>query len=351
MSFSSITAKIMALSLLLAIPVTYAQEQVPKRAPIPAHPSSTGEREEQEPIRIFTEEVILPISAFDEYGRFDPTIRPDDVLVLEDGVPQQVTSARRVPINLVLLIDMGSVLVFSQHLDVSRRIVLRILSQLRSGDRVLLVQFTNHAEVLQDWTEDKAKIVSAVNPERGKLLSGNRSRLSEGIIATADKLEGKEAGSTHIVLITDGDDTPGSEYAGAVNQLLQDQPTLHVLSYTILARQEARQRNSVLNFDREMKRFYKNYDKTLSVSQERLTAFAESFGGRISLPASVDEALKQGDEIAGEIGTRCLLTYIPKHAIESTKDTTPRHIEVFPRRAGLRVRALRTTLFRTLASR
>ncbi len=349
MSISSITSKIAPLIFVLATLVTYAQEQAPEKARIPAQPSSS-KRDDQEPIKIFSEEVILPITAYDEYGRFDPTVAPDDVLVLEDGVPQQVTSARRVPVNVVLLIDMGSVLVFSQHLDVTRRVVLRVLSQLRSGDRVILIQFTNRAEVLQDWTEDKAKVASALNPEHGKLLSGNRSRLSEGLVATADKLDGKEAGSTHIVLITDGDDTPGSEYANAVKQLLHYQPTLHVLSYTTLAGQEARKHKSVLNFDREMKRFYKNHDTTIKVSEERLTALVESLGGRIFLPSSVEEALKQGDEIAGEIGARCVLTYIPKHAIESTNDTTPRHIEVFPRRLGLQVHALRTTLSTTLAS-
>src|SRR6185503_3779456 len=204
---------------------------------------------------IFTQEVILPIVAYDAYGQFDPSISPDDVLVLEDGVAQQVKSARRIPLNVVLLIDMGCVVSFTQHLDVTRSIALRVISKLRPGDKVALIQFTYRAEVLQDWTDDSAKVVKALDREHGKLLSGSRSRTSEGLKATVEKLKEKEVGSTHVVLITDGDDTPGSDYVATVNQLLRLQPAVHMLSYTTLARAEVRKRKPGMFFDRAMKRF------------------------------------------------------------------------------------------------
>jgi von Willebrand factor type A domain len=250
-------------------------------------------------------------------------------------------------VNLVLLIDMGSVLPFTQHLDVTRRIVLRVLSKLRLGDRVILIQFTNRAEVLQDWTDDSAKVVKALDPERGKLLSGNRSRLTEGILATARKLTGKEVGSTHLVLITDGDDSPGSGYVAAVNQLLQFQPSMHLLSYTTLAAQEVKKRKGPFTFDRAMKRFYKDYAVATEASERRLTAFAENLGGRIFLPTSEEHALKIGDEIASNMGARYVLTYIPKRVLDSADSSKPRYIEVFSRRTGLQVQALRTRVAKT----
>jgi hypothetical protein len=305
-------------------------------------PSPTPNPDDEERIRIFTEEVVLPIVAYDSSGHFDPTITPDDVLVLEDGIAQQVKSARRIPLNVVLLIDMGSILPFTQHLDVTRQIVTRVLSKLRSGDRVLLIQFANRAEVLQDWTDETVNVLKALDPEHGKLLSSSRSRTSEGIRATVNKLAGKEPGSIHLVFITDGDDPPGSNYTADVNQLLRYQPTVHVLSYTTMVSQETRKRRGGLFFDRAMKRFYKEYDNEVKASQRRLTAFADSVGGRIFLPTSEEEAFRQGDELAGEIAATCVLTYTPKRAIEASDTTKPRHIEVFPRRAGLRVLALRT---------
>ena len=36
-------------------------------------------------MKVFTEEVRLPVAATDTYGHYDPTLEVDDVLVLEDG--------------------------------------------------------------------------------------------------------------------------------------------------------------------------------------------------------------------------------------------------------------------------
>jgi len=327
-----------------SIAAAYVVAQKPKEKPTPPAPSSKDD--EQDRVKIFTEEVVLPIVAYDAYGHFDPSINPNDVLVLEDGVWQQVNSARRIPLNVILLIDMGSAVVATQHLDVTRQIVMRVISKLQPGDRIALIQFSNRAEVLQDWTDDKQKLVKALDREHGKLLSGSRSRITAGLTVAVDELKGKETGSTHVVLITDGDETPGTEYDATVKQLLQMQPAVHVLSYTVLAAQEVRKIKSGLLFDRAMKRFYKDYENAIKDSERRLTALAENLGGRIFLPTSTEEALKQGDELAGEIGATCVLTYTPKRPLESG-DTQPRHIEVFPRRTGLRVRTLRTTVMST----
>jgi hypothetical protein len=326
----------------LVLPIGLNVPQQPQQQAAAPSPSPTPD--EQDRIKIFTQEIILPIVAYDAYGHFDPSVSPDDVLVLEDGVAQTVKSARRIPLNVLLLIDMGSVLAFTQHLDITRQVALRVISKLRPGDKMALIQFTNRAEVLQDWTDDITKVVKALDPEHGKLLSGSRSRMTEALKATVNKLKEKEVGSTHVVLITDGDDTPGNDYVATVNQLLRLQPTVHMLSYTTLARAEVRKRKGGLFFDRAMKRFYNEYDTGVQNSERRLTLLAETFGGRIFFPGSTDDALKQGNDLAGEIGATCVLTYTPKRPIEFDADARPRRLEVFPRRPGLRVRALRTTV-------
>src|ERR1043165_9259282 len=63
------------------------------------------EREPQEPIRVFTEEVRLPIFVTDNEGRFDPTLELPDIIVLEDDEMQEVRSVRRVPANVLLVLD------------------------------------------------------------------------------------------------------------------------------------------------------------------------------------------------------------------------------------------------------
>ena len=57
-----------------------------QRKPVPAA-TPNGQ---DEPVKVFTEEVRLPVIAVDQFGHYDPTVVPDDVLVLEDGVAQQI---------------------------------------------------------------------------------------------------------------------------------------------------------------------------------------------------------------------------------------------------------------------
>src|SRR5436853_7371324 len=76
------------------------QQPTPTPLPKPQH-------EEQEPIRTVIEEVQLPVAAYDNHWRLDPTLELDDIMVLEDGVPQQIRSARQIPASVLLLLDTG----------------------------------------------------------------------------------------------------------------------------------------------------------------------------------------------------------------------------------------------------
>ncbi len=89
MSLLQRTLLILLTLLLLVDGRTSAQQQ--KQNPSPS-PSPTPVSQEPDRVRVFTEEVRLPIEAVDSYGHYDPSLEPDDVLVLEDGVAQQVRS-------------------------------------------------------------------------------------------------------------------------------------------------------------------------------------------------------------------------------------------------------------------
>src|SRR5215813_8211334 len=77
-----------------------SNQQSAKPAP---SPSPTPE----ESVKVFTEEVRLPVVALDSYGHYDPTLELDDILVLEDGVAQQLRSLRHVPANVLFVLDTG----------------------------------------------------------------------------------------------------------------------------------------------------------------------------------------------------------------------------------------------------
>ena len=74
-------------------------------APVPKAQPTVPVGETQEPVKVFTEEVLIPIFVLDGNRRFDPTLEVEDLLVFEDDVLQEIRSARREPSSVLLLLD------------------------------------------------------------------------------------------------------------------------------------------------------------------------------------------------------------------------------------------------------
>ncbi|HEX7997571.1 MAG TPA: VWA domain-containing protein [Pyrinomonadaceae bacterium] len=359
-----------ALSLAITLNIS---AQAGRQQPAP-QPTPTPSQDEQ--IKIFTEEVRLPIVAFDDYGHFDPTLEMDDLLVLEDGVPQQIRSIQRIPANILLLLDTGNEITLAKSVETTRAIIMRLLANLRTEQRVAIMQFNERVELLQDWTTNREQITHVL---KTKLHSGKRSRLSEGVFAAAAKLKDTPMGSRHVVIITDGVESAGGKvsYADAIKQLVSTQATVHIISYTTLVRQAIAERynSSILkggtgvqrdgtpggqdptlppgmtrspsfsiatiDTDREMRRWYKKYADSAKLSETRLVSLAGETGGQILLPTTKEAMLAHGEEVARDIGAQYVVTYRPKRPLSESRPGEYRRIEVAARRTGVTLRARR----------
>lgn len=349
---------------------TYAQAQ-PK-------PSPTRPAEQDEPVKVFTEEVRLPVIAVDQYGHYDPTVEPDDLLVLENGVAQQIRSVRHIPANVVLLLDTGGevsgVNGMSKHPTLTRNVAIALLNQLAANTSVAAMQFNNSVEVLEKWTTDREAVIKTL---KTKLSSGKRARFSEAVAAAADLLSDRPEGTRHVVMITDGVDTPGGKVTSsqAMKRLAAARATIHIISYTEFVRQKpekksddetARQlpnnsdpirandptqpptqnRNPTftlgsIRFDPAMKRQRKAYEESVRKSQQLLTELAQETGGQIFLPKNATQMVEEAREAAREIGAEYVVTYRPKEPLAYSKEGEYRRVEVASRRVGLSVRSRR----------
>src|SRR5204863_5278695 len=112
-----------------------------------AKPSPTPKSDDQDAVRVFTEEVRLQVAARDSYGHYDPTLAIDDVLVLEDGQPQQIRSIRHLPTNVLLLLDTGNQLGLKDT-NLTREAAMRVVSTLKEGNRIAIMQFATRPELL-----------------------------------------------------------------------------------------------------------------------------------------------------------------------------------------------------------
>ena len=134
-----------------------------------ASPSATPPAQQPEPIKIYTEEVLLPVIATDSNGHFDPSLQVDDLLILEDGKPQTISSVRRIPASVLLLLDTGGFRNPAMKTNSTRDLAVSLVSQLRPGDQVAALQFGGKVELIQSWTTDQKDTIHSL---RSKLSSG-----------------------------------------------------------------------------------------------------------------------------------------------------------------------------------
>ncbi|HEV8430627.1 MAG TPA: VWA domain-containing protein [Pyrinomonadaceae bacterium] len=368
------TTGLLVMAALLTFAATQSSSQ--QSAKPQASPSPTPEKE-QESVKVFTEEVRLPVVAFDSYGHYDPTLELDDILVLEDGVAQQLRSVRHVPANVLFLLDTGGESSglggMSKSTGLTRQVASQLVAKLEEGASIAVMQSGNAAEMLQPWTTDKATVLKTL---KSKLISTKRSRISEAIANAGIQLKDRPEGSRHVVMITDGVDSPGGKVdrADAMRKLMAARATVHVISYTEFVRQKNPQNNAPVSagprppssdpitatdptlppgqtrspsygisirFDPAMKRMRKAYEAELKKSQQALKNIADETGGRIMLPVDSQEMLAQANEVARAIGAEYVVTYRPKRPLAEAQPGEYRRIEVASRRVGLSLQARR----------
>jgi len=351
--------------------------QQPNPSPSPTPVRSVISDQEQEPVRVFTEEVRLPVQAYDAYGHFDPTVVPDDVLVLEDGIAQQIRSVRHTPANVLLVLDTGGELsglgAISKSTSLTRQVAAGLVRQIPNGSWIEVLQANSSAEVVQAWTRDKDAVLEAL---KKKLFATKRSRISEAIVTASEELKNRPEGSRHVVLITDGVDSPGGkvERAEAMKRLIAARATVHVISYTEFVRQKSDNKTTDISvgprpaitdpitrtdptqppgttrsprygvsvrFDPAMRRLRKAYENDVKKSEQVLTSVAQETGGKLVLPVSSEQMLAQAGEVAQAIASEYVVTYRPTRPLAEAHPGEYRKVEVSSRRVGLTLHSRR----------
>lgn len=356
------------------VEVAAVSGQTPSTLPVPKSQPTTPASETQEPLKVFTEEVIFPIFVRDGNRRFDPTLEVADLLVFEDNVLQEITSVRREPSSVLLLLDTAGEKNPAMKTNITREIASLLVSNLRAGDRVAAIQFGDQVETIHSWTTQTEKVVHELNT---KLFSGKRSRLVDGLVAGAAHLREVPAGGRHVVLITDGvtSSTDRIRLPKAVKELLNVHATVHVISYTSIGRKVIQRQNPlvvvtnekrksaqdvvneilyptvpweeirrrkiyvILDSDVGMRRQRNKYEAETKQSEKWLASLAEETGGMMVIASSEAEMIKQGAQVAREIDAQYVVAYRPKRPLALAVEGEFRSIKVATRRGGLQIHA------------
>jgi VWFA-related protein len=344
--------------------------------PAPQHQPLKSDDPNQDILRISTEEVRIPVFAFDGRGRFDPTVSIEDLLIREDGVAQRVTGIYRVPAYVLVLADTGGELNQLKTVKLTGSVASGLVAELRSDDWIAVMQVNNSVDLITSWSRNQADIIHAIQT---KLISAKRSDLTQGLMRAADYLRQTPVGNRHLVIISDGyqPQSERDELGKAIKELAASAIAVHVISYTSLGSKQrpiahASAKSNVPEeialtlppmrspsaYTPDMKdvvraraayaidldRLFRGKGDLKEEMTRRETDFqdiADETGGVAWLPRTVPEMLNEATAAAHDIDSQYVVAYKPQRPLSEARPGEYRKLDVIPRRIGLLVRSRR----------
>ena len=349
--------------LLILFLFTVSNAQTPAPTPI----------ENDEPERIFTEEIKLNVSAVDRGGKFFAGVKKEDLVIMEDERLHQASSLRRIPASVLIVMDTGGEMRAKKGFEQTRKTAKSLINALSNEDSVAIMQYHDKVEIIAEWTTNKEEALKILST---KANFGRRSVFLNALGAATKFLQKTPLDNRHLVLITDGTDTFNNpeERKAVMQNLLATDINVHVISYTKLELTDLEPRTKrisnspapkaipdevkatlprgvqdimnapvrvTINTDREFLRKMKERKTALLDSEKYLTALSKDTNGEFTLPESNEEMLEKTALITAIIDSSYVVTYVPKRALSESKTGEVRQIEVSSRRPNLQVQARR----------
>jgi VWFA-related protein len=285
----SVQPRIAAISLILAL-TSATPGAAPPQAGQPQYSS-----------RVTQVEVYATVT--DGSGRPVKGLTRDDFAVLEDDMPQEITTflGGDFPAAVALAID-RSFSMKGAPLTMARTAARVFVASLKRDDRVMLISISGEVEVLAPLSTDRQPLLTALDA----LDPWSSTSLFDAIVRSLDLLE-PETGRRAIVVLSDGED----RYSTAKDT-------------DVLARAR---RSDVLLYP-------------IAIGRDRPSLFAELAsltGGRSFHLRDASKLQATLQSIAADLGAQYLLGYAPGRPF--TEDHEWRSIRVTANRPGVTVRA------------
>jgi VWFA-related protein len=274
-----------------------------------APPVRAQTKEDDETIRVDTELVDLNVSIFNrDPARAVGQLEQKDFVVLEDGVPQEITyfASAATPFDLVLLLDLsGST---SGKLDLIRRSVRRFVEAARPMDRIGIVTFTDEPHLVSPLTSDREELFKRIKkikkPDGGTRFWDALRYVLENVL--------EQSNASHrsaVVVMTDGVDNtlPDVQGEGSMtpfNDLLEMVRQSETIVLPIY-----------LDTEREMLAQHRASETTYIIAREQLAQLATESGSLVYRAQQVEDLNGVYEQVIRDLGTVYSLGYRPSNKL------------------------------------
>jgi Ca-activated chloride channel homolog len=169
-------------------------------------------------IRVDTNLVVVPVTVTDSANRFVLGMQKQDFRIFEGDAEQKVThfSGEDAPLSVGLLIDTSGSM--GLKLDTSRAAVTELLKTLNSEDEAFLVEFNDHASLVQGLTNR----VDGVRNKLDSLRPGGLTALLDAINLGLDEMKKAKNPRKALVVISDGGDNSSHYSQQQIKDLVRE---------------------------------------------------------------------------------------------------------------------------------
>lgn len=291
-----------AASAFIYVPGSSAQSKPQTQAtPTPNPVPSLVKEKDDEIIRINTEIVTLTATVTDKNGRYRADLKRGDFTVYENGAEQKLeyfNTGDRVPMSLGIVFDTSGSM--EDKIEGVRDAVEHFVKSVAPGDEIFLVRFSDDPDIVQDFTDDKKRILQAVenlNPRGG-------TALYDAILLGLQKITGGKHRKRALLLLTDGNDTASSTTFQDITSLARKSEVI-VYGLGIGHGKEGNVHSGI--FDSRVKD---------TVDMRTLRALADSTGGNAYFLENAHEGVRDlideaAEEVASELKQQYTLGYYP----------------------------------------
>jgi VWFA-related protein len=282
-------------------------------------------------ISVMTTEVLLPVTVRDSSGRLVKDLTRNDFRVFEDNREQPVNdlALREVPVDAVLMVDASSSV--ATNIDDFRRAAEGFAARLNADDRISLIKFDDHVELLQDWTRSRFQLRRAL----ARIEPGMFTRFNDALLLASREQFGETKSRRAVIVLTDGIDSGRgtTTLAGALEALLRAQVTIYVVSNTEISRAAKRAEldnlltgsSSTVRFNQLRIDDLKEGLRVLDQSEKNLEDLATATGGRLYKPLTFQALDSTYAEVADELRYQYGLYYPP---LNKSRDGAFRQVRV-----------------------
>jgi len=153
--------------------------------------------------------VQVEVSVLDNKGHFIPSIPKSNFRVLEDNVPQQISTFSTnadAPMTVAMVIEFSNLFqrYYSQGWYETLQASYGFVQTLKPDDYLAVIAFDMHPEILSDFTTDRMKTQEAM--QRLRIPGFSESNMFDAVVDTVQRMSNIE-GRKAILLIATGRDT------------------------------------------------------------------------------------------------------------------------------------------------